>query len=132
MTPSRSLLLAAGAVPLFVIAGCVGRGTDVAPVPRGLEAKVASARNSVSDNWEGLGRPWFAFVEARCRADGGLVIIFAEQGFGADGDFAYALQGGGAIADGWGGGLDVDDPDQDEEIVRFFDEEPEVPCPAAF
>ena len=122
----------AAILTVLVLAGCGSRGTDVAAIPPGLEAKVESARDSVSDNWDGFGKPWFAFVQVRCRADGGVVIVFAEQGFGADGDFAYALQGGRAIADGWGGGLDVDDPDQDEEIIRFFDEQAEVICPTAF
>jgi ABC-type glycerol-3-phosphate transport system substrate-binding protein len=112
----RALLLV---LVSLATAGC-GRGGDLAPVPPGLEAKV------------GIPRPWFAFVAARCRADGGIAIIFAEQGFGADGDFAYAMQGGGAIFDGWGGGIGIDDPAVDEELVRFFDEVPEVPCPNVF
>jgi hypothetical protein len=124
----RALLLV---LVSLATAGC-GRGGDLAPVPPGLEAKVESARASVTGNADGIPRPWFAFVAARCRADGGIAIIFAEQGFGADGDFAYAMQGGGAIFDGWGGGIGIDDPAVDEELVRFFDEVPEVPCPNAF
>lgn len=108
-------------------------GGDLAKIPVGLEDEVESARASVSSNWEGFGRPWFAFAEARCRADGGLVIIFAEQGFGADEDFAYAIAGGGAARGplGWGGGIGIDDPATDAEIVHFFTEAPEVPCAAA-
>lgn len=108
----------------LVFGACAGG--DLAPIPPGLEDKVASARDSVADNWDGFGRPWFAFVEARCRADRGLVVVFAERGLGADGDFAYAMQGGGAVA--WGGGIGIDDPRSDEEVVRFFSEAPEVAC----
>jgi hypothetical protein len=108
-------------------AGCGGQ-PDLAPIPLGFEDRVESARDSVGDNAEGLVRPWFAFVDARCRADGGVVIIFREQGPFSDGQFAYAMQGGGAVA--WGGGIGIDDPATDDEIVRFFAAAPEVGCGA--
>ena len=108
------------------LAGC--GGGNLAPIPPGLEEEIESARDSVSDNWEGFGRPWFAFAEVRCRADGGLVVIFAEQGFGADGDFAYAMAGGRGVPGAWAGGIGIDDPATDEEILRFFAQAPEVPC----
>ena len=126
MNSRRRPWLLAPAIAI-VLAAC--SGGDLAPVPPGLEDEVESARDSVSDNWEGFGRPWFAFMEVRCRGDGGLVIIFAEQGFGADGDFAYAMAGGGAAPGAWGGGIGIEDPATDEEVVRFFTEAPEVPCP---
>jgi hypothetical protein len=123
MRVSRSPWIVAPTLAI-VLAGC--GIADLAPLRAGLEEKVESARDSVGDNADRLVRPWFAFVDVRCRADGGLVIIFAEQGFGADGDFAYAMQGGGAVS--WGGGIGIADPATDEEIVRFFSEGAEVPC----
>jgi hypothetical protein len=127
--PRRLLLVAVVPLLVLALAGC--GGGNLAPIPRGLEDRVESARDSVSDNWEGFGRPWFAFVEARCRADGGLVIVFAEQGFGADGAFAYAMAGGGAVPDSWSGGIGIDDPANDDELIHFFAEAAEVPCAIA-
>jgi hypothetical protein len=118
------------ATPLLLGAlaiGCGGGGA-VAPIPRGLEDAVASARASVEGNWEGFPRPGFAFAGARCRLDGGLVIIFLEQGWGARGRFAYAMAGGGAVPGVWAGGTGIDDLATDEEIISFFTEVPEVPC----
>lgn len=101
----------------------------VAPIPPAYAERVESARQSLELHWEGLPRPRFAYVGLRCRADGGLLVIFAQLGSREDGSFAYAMQGPNAMFDSWGGGFGQRDLDDDPEIDHFFSEAPEVACP---
>lgn len=108
----------------LVLAAC-GGGSGV--VPPGLADRVAGARSSLQDNWEGwLFKPAFDFVGARCRADGGLLLLYALRGMGASG-FGFAVQGPGAPGDAWSGGF-TQDISTDSEIAFFFAESREIPC----
>jgi hypothetical protein len=112
-----------------VLAACRSAPED-ALIPLGYAGKVDDARSSLQSNWEGLIQPTFAFVEVRCRVDGGMMIVFRQGGPGS-GAFAYAMQGPQAVdgPDGWGGGFGVEDLAADEEIAFFFRESPERSCP---
>ena len=99
------------------------------PVPDGYETSVESARSSLIFEWEGAVTPTFAFEAIRCRADGGLVILFDQVGMlGSDG-LAVAMSGRPDAGPGdWAGGFAAVDPEKDAEIAAFFAEDAEVPC----
>lgn len=105
-----------------------GRRTDL-PVPAPYADEVELARQSLSEAWEGPIESTFSFRELLCRKDGGLVVVFLQDGFGADG-LAVAMQGPNAAPDGWAGGFGIDDAATDPEVQHFFEESPEVPCPS--
>jgi streptogramin lyase len=128
MLRSRQRRLAA-LILLSVLATSCGGGEPMASIPPGLEPRVESARRSLEGHWEGLLRPSFTFLAARCRADGGVLVLFAQQGIGS-GDLAIAMQGPGWLADAWSGGFGTIDPQTDPDIVAFFAQVREVPCPA--
>ena len=90
---------------------------------------MASARRSLGFQWDATpAAPTFAFVAIRCRADGGLLVLFDQRGFAADG-LAMAMRGPGAGGDdAWAGGFAPVDPATDPEIEHFFGEAPEVAC----
>ena len=114
---------------LSLLVGC--QGGD-APIPVGYETKVADARTSLENNWEGLPRPNFAFVRVRCRMDRGMLIVFIERGGRHDGTFSVAMQGPGAVdgSNAWAGGFGIPDVDADPETA-FFSDSPEAACPIA-
>ena len=101
----------------------------VAPIPPAYAERIESARQSLEQHWDGIPRPTFAFVGLRCRADGGLLVIFAQLGGRDDGAFAYAMQGPDSMFDSWGGGFGQRDLEADPEIDHFFSTAPEVACP---
>lgn len=117
--------LRAGAATIVLVAACVG----VAPgsVPAGFADEVDAARRSLETNWDGPPPMTFTFAGLRCRADGGLLVLFHQQGFGRNG-LAFAMQGPGALPAAWAGGFAPVDPATDPEIVHFFAESPEVSC----
>jgi len=109
------------------LSGCGGSLAGI--VPLGFEERIELARQSLVGNWDnGPIPPTFTFRQLRCRADGGLLVLFQQQGFGDDGT-AFAMQGGGALANAWAGGFAPIDPVNDREIVAFFREKPEAVCP---
>jgi hypothetical protein len=117
------------AIALAALAVAACSSQFVAPVPPAYAERVESARQSLEENWDGPPRPTFAFVGLRCRADGGLLVTFAQLGARDDGSFAYAFQGPDSMFDSWGGGFGQTDLDDDPEIDFFFREVAEVPCP---
>jgi hypothetical protein len=107
-------------------AGCLGPD---AVVPAGLEGQVVSARQALLANWDRIPRPELRFVEARCRSDGGLVIVFEQGGLGVAGGYSIAMAGPGrSDPDAWGGGFGILDPDSDPEVRQFLLHASEVPC----
>lgn len=109
-----------------LLAACSSPVGD-ADVPRGMGERVESARRSLRSNEDGPFRSTFAFRAARCRADGGLLLVF-EQASVAGRTSAFAMQGPAANAESWAGGLGVRDIDNEPEIVAFFADVPEVSC----
>ena len=69
----------------------------------------------------------FTFAGLRCRADGGLLVLFHQRGLGRNG-LAVAMQGPGALPEAWAGGFAPVDPATDPEVVHFFSESPEASC----
>ena len=98
-----------------------------AEMPADLIDEVESARTSLEQNEDGPIRSSFSFRALRCRADGGLLVVF-EQASILRRSLAYAMHGPDAGADNWAGGFRVDDLETDFEIRHFFSEAPEVPC----
>ena len=121
----RSLRPVLAVLLAFALATC-GRRSDLA-IPPAYATHVDFARESLTEEWEGPITPEFSFRELHCRKDGGLLVVFLEDGFGADG-FAFAMQGPKAEPDGWAGGFSVEDPRTDPEVRHFFEASPEVPC----
>lgn len=109
----------------MVLAACVGMTPG--SVPAGFADEVDAARRSLEANWDGPPPMTFTFVSVRCRADGGLLVLFQQQGLGREG-LAVAMQGPGALPDAWAGGFAPVDPATDPEIVHFFSEASEVAC----
>jgi hypothetical protein len=106
----------------LAIAACLPAAD--APVPRGYEDLVNGARTSLRQNQDGLIRPPLAFLELRCFANGGHVVVFQ---VGSDpAAIAFALQGPGAPVDGWGGGFGG----MEEEVAFNFAGVAEVDCPS--
>ena len=127
MPQGRWVLRVALASTLAAVAACAGD----APIPAAYEAKVEGARASLEQNWDGLPQPIFRFLSIRCRADGGILVVFEERGGRHSGASAVAMQGPRA-ADGpgsWAGGFGLRDIDADSEIRAFFVESPEAACP---
>jgi hypothetical protein len=116
----------AGLLVAMTLAACSGQ--SVRPIPPAYAEHVESARESLEENWDGLPKPRFEFVAMRCRADGGLVVIFAQLGSRDDGSFASAHRGTDGY--GWAGGFGLATPNDNLELDFFFEIAPEVPCPA--
>jgi hypothetical protein len=109
-------------IPMLLVA--CSFGTQNAAIPAGM-AEVESARRSLIQNEETPIRSSFSFRSARCRADGGLLLIFDVRHLYGHG-VALARQGPGA--EHWVGGWGVMDLESDPEIIHFFSEQPEVAC----
>lgn len=110
---------------LAIVSACSGVS---GVVPPGLEDEVAAAGRSLESHWDnGPIAPTFTFVAVRCRADGGLLVLFNQRGLGSDG-LAMAMQGPDALPEHWSGGFAPVDPVNDPEIEHFFSDAPEVPC----
>jgi hypothetical protein len=99
-------------------------------VPSGLQDEVDSARRSLEVLWDGPPPVSFAYVGARCRADGGVLLTFEQRGVIGSEGLAIAMRGPAAAVDDWGGGFAPIDPRTDPEILAFFSLAPEVACPA--
>ena len=70
----------------------------------------------------------FVFRQARCRRDGGVVLLFEQYGRASEG-LAFAMSGvPGGDPWSWGGGFAPIDPATDPELLAFFRESPEVAC----
>lgn len=121
--PARAL------VTLSLVAAAVASCVAPMRVPARFEADVASARRSLELHWDATpAAPTFSFVAVRFRADGGLLVLFDQRGFAADG-LAVAMRGPGAGGDNaWAGGFAPIDPATDPEIAHFFGEHREVAC----
>lgn len=115
------------ALLLLLLAACALPVADAA-IPSGMADEVESARQALRLQEDGP-RSNFGFRALRCRADGGLLVVFERSGV-LGGSLAYAMQGPGAGPDNWAGGLRVHDLEGDPEIRLFFAESPEVACPA--
>jgi hypothetical protein len=111
---------------LSVTASCAG---SLGVIPSGLQDEVESARRSLKENWERPVPVSFAFVAARCRADGGLLLTFEQRGVIGSEGLAIAMRGPTGAVDDWGGGFAPIDPRTDPEILAFFSLAPEVACP---
>lgn len=126
MQADRSVTIAVKATLAFAalaVVACAGGS----PVPAGYEAIIADASASLEEE-DDLPFTSYLFQRIRCRADGGRLVEFKRGGwFVADAGYAYALQGPGAVD--WGGGWGMPTLDDDPEIVYFFSESPEAPCP---
>ena len=122
----RARVLVAASLLVAATAACQGAGPTV---PAGFEGDVASARRSLELHWDSTpAAPSFVFEAVRCRADGGLLILFDQRGFAADGQ-AMAMRGPGVGGDdAWAGGFAPVDPATDPEIKHFFSEQPEIAC----
>lgn len=98
--------------------------------PASLADYVEGARASLQQHWEGSNHPSFAFTSARCRSDGGVVLLFEQRaGDGAVGTaFALSSRPSGD-PDAWAGGFAPVNPETDPEITAFFGEGMEVSCP---
>ena len=119
-------------VASLAASGCVF-GADAVP-PDSVAPYVEGARASLTMHQEGLIPSRFWFRLARCRADGGMVVVFEEVGLGGSEGLAMAMGARGVVPrgqpDAWGGGgFGLIDPRTDPEIAHFFAEIPEVPCP---
>lgn len=120
---SRNLALLAAVAALVACSG-------PAPIAPGAAAPyIGAARTSLESNHDGAMTPTFTFHSARCREDGGLVLLFEQRGgLGSEG-LAFALAGTpSADAGVWAGGFAPTDADSDPEIVVFFAEASEVAC----
>lgn len=113
------------AATIALVGGCVG--VDPGSVPAGFADEVEAARRSLETHWDGPPPMSFTFAALRCRADGGLLVLFHQQGLGRNG-LAFAMQGPGAFPASWAGGFAPVDPATHPEIVHFFAESPESPC----
>ena len=94
-----------------------------------LRPFIESGRNSLRAREDGLPRSTFSFHQARCRADGGLLVIFEQSRLGHR-TFAYVMGGPGKSEGSWAGGLQVPRLDGDPEIDHFFSISPEAECNA--
>jgi hypothetical protein len=114
----------------LLAAGCVGIAapapTDAA-IPAAYRDAVESARQSLRVHEDWPGRSTFAVRAVRCRADGGLVVVFDQHGL--RGPHAIALRGPDAAPDSWAGALGIADLEHDPEIEHFFSQSPEASCP---
>ena len=124
---SRHLRRAYPSVALSLVLAAACGGTSPSSALTGFEDEVAAARRSLESNWDGPMPASFTYADLRCRADGGLLVLFHQRGVGPDG-LAVAMQGPGALADAWAGGFAPVDPATDPEIAHFFSEAPEVSC----
>lgn len=115
------------ALSMPLLLGCAAAVVDGEVAPGTAEA-VELARHALIRNEEGLIRSRFGLRDVRCRADGGLLVVF-EQANLVRRSHAFAMQGPGADPENWAGGYGVDDVDTDSEVLYFFSESPEVACP---
>jgi hypothetical protein len=75
---------------------------------------------------EGLRISTLQLVDARCRADGGVVLIFEQRSFPPfSSSYAYAVTGKWPPQE-WAGGTDQSEPLSSE--VLYFLQDGEVPC----
>jgi hypothetical protein len=95
--------------------------------PAELAPYVDDARSSVGQNIEGLLPVHLRFTHARCRADGGSVLIFEQwQPPYLGVRYAYAMAGD-SPPNSWGGGTGFEDLTSDSEIAYFMGSN-EVDC----
>ena len=91
-----------------------------APAPPVLAPYVGDARASVRQNIEGLLPAHLRYIGARCRADGGAVILFEQwQPPYVDVRYAYAMAGSLPTL-AWSGGTGWEDLAEDPEIAAFL------------
>lgn len=121
-----STLLAA----LVVVVVSLGAGTirPDEPVPEWLRDHVGDARATVSRAWPGIVPRHLRLAAARCRDDGGVVLVFEETGLLARG-YAFALTGFWPPA-AWDGGLGFPDLQSvlHEPVIVSFLGSREVDC----
>lgn len=100
------------------------------PAPASVADYIDAARLSLEQHFEGSGRPIFSFQSARCRADGGAVLLFEQHGSDGAHGTAFALSGRPSSDPGaWAGGFASVDPASDPEIAAFFSDGMELSCP---
>ena len=122
MVRSAVMLLAA-----LVAAGC-GPGPD-APAPARFGPFIEGARAAFDLQDGGPVPATFRFVAARCRDDGGVVMVFEQSGGSRPGGLAVAMsRTPSADASSWAGGFAPIDPVTDPEVLAFFEGGREVPC----
>ena len=81
------------------------------PAPASVADYIDAARLSLEQHFEGSGRPIFSFQSARCRADGGVVLLFEQRGSDGANGTAFALSGRpSGDAGAWAGGFAPVDP----------------------
>ena len=112
-------------VAAMSVAGC-GAVTD-APVPASVAPFLESARAELlAQSDDPLDA--FAFRSARCRADGGLVLVFDRLRGGGRVGYGFTMSGAPAAEPtGWGGGFGRGELGDDPEVVAFLAGD-EVPC----
>jgi len=98
-----------------------------ADAPTRLAPYVDSARRSVGQNIDGLLPSHLRYVAARCRSDGGAVLVFEQwQPPYVGPRYAYAMAGA-VPPSGWSGGTSFEDLRDDPEIAFFLGSN-EVDC----
>lgn len=98
-----------------------------APAPAHLGPYVAAARARLLGELDDLLPAHLRFVAARCRADGGALLVFEQREPPFLGvRYSYVMSGTWPPT-GWGGGVGMDDLEGDPEIAAFLTFG-EVPC----
>lgn len=129
--PLRTLGIAVSALIVAVIAFIALPPVLLpdAAAPAQIAPYVEDARANLRANIGKLAiPPYLRFVEARCRADGGVMLVFEQWAPPyLTVPYAYVLSGRWPVL-GWGaGGANQDDLANDPEVAPFFGSS-EVPC----
>ena len=101
-----------------------------APAPARIAPFVGDARSSLVREAQGLLPLHLRYAEARCRRDGGALLVFEQWEPPYVGSrYAYAMSGAWPPS-GWGGGIGIGDLRGDAEIAAFLGTD-EVHCESA-
>lgn len=128
MSTRRPLALSVMALLVVAFAGIVVPPIVVpdAPAPARIAPYVDAGRDDLRANIDGL-PPHLRFVEARCRADGGVMLIYEQWAPPyLTVPYAYVMSGRWP-PQGWAGGANSHDLARDPEVAAFFGSS-EVPC----
>ena len=122
MSRRRSLALVVTALPAVAIAAIVLPPIVLrdAPAPARIASYVEAGRSDLRGNIDGL-PPHLRFVAARCRADGGVMLVFEQWAPPyLVVPYAYVMSGHWPPLQGWSGGANWHDLADDPEVAAFF------------